>query len=126
MISISELAAATNRRPSAIRYYEELGLLTEAGRVAGRRQYEPDALRTIAVIDTAQRAGLSLAEIKTLLRASENDTTSVAVLRDLAERRLPEVNALIDNAVLVREWLEFAARCECPDLDSCCLFDQPA
>jgi MerR family redox-sensitive transcriptional activator SoxR len=120
MISIGELAAATNRRPSAIRYYEELGLLSPAARIGGRRHYEPEAQRTIAVIDTAQRAGLSLAEIRTLLQAS---TESGSVLRQLADRRLPQVTALIQHATLVREWLEAASRCECPDLDSCCLFD---
>jgi MerR family redox-sensitive transcriptional activator SoxR len=120
MISIGELAAATNRRPSAIRYYEELGLLSPAARIGGRRHYAPEARRTIAVIDTAQRAGLSLAEIRTLLQAS---TESGSVLRELADRRLPQVTALIQYATLVREWLEAASQCECPDLDSCCLFD---
>jgi MerR family transcriptional regulator, redox-sensitive transcriptional activator SoxR len=125
MISISDLAAITNRRPSAIRYYEERGLVSAAARVGGRRHYEPDAVRTIAVIDTAQRAGLSLDEIKTLLDASANDSSSVTVLRELAENRLADVTALIDNAMLVRDWLEAASRCECPDLDRCCLFDEP-
>ena len=37
MISISELAAATNRRPLAIRYHEELGLLSPAARIGCRR-----------------------------------------------------------------------------------------
>jgi len=120
LISIGELAAATNRRPSAIRYYEERGLLSPAARVGGRRHYEPAARRTIAVIDTAQRAGLSLAEIRTLLQASSE---SGSVLRELADRRLPEVTALIQHATLVRDWLEAASQCECPDLDSCCLFD---
>jgi MerR family redox-sensitive transcriptional activator SoxR len=123
MISIGELAAVTNRRASAIRYYEELGLLAPAARIGGRRHYEPEALRTIAVIDTAQRAGLSLAEIRTLLRAS---TESGSVLRELADRRLPEVVALIQHATQVRDWLEAASRCECPDLDRCCLFDSDA
>lgn len=120
MISIGELASATNRRPSAIRYYEELGLLSPAGRIGGRRYYEPEARRTIAVIDTAQRAGLSLTDIRTLLQASPD---SGSVLRELADRRLPQISALIERATLVRDWLEAASRCECPDLDSCCLFD---
>ncbi len=124
MISISELAAATSRRPSAIRYYEQLGLLCATARIGGRRHYEPEARRTIAVIDTAQRAGLSLTEIHALLHASAGDTDSASVLRELADRRLPQVTALIDHATLVRDWLETAARCECPDLDSCCLFDE--
>ena len=45
------------------------------------------------------------------------------LLRAVAERRLPELEASIDRATLVREWLECAVRCECPDLEACALFD---
>ena len=123
MISISELAASTGRRPSAIRYYEQQGLLSPAARIGGRRHYHPDARRTIAVIDTARRAGLSLSQIRTLLHASAGNSPAAAVLRELADRRLAEVTALIDNALQVRAWLASAAKCECPELVSCCLFD---
>ena len=54
--------------------------------MSGRRVYGPDTVRTLAVIETGQRAGLSL---------------------------------------VVRGWLESAARCECPSLDECPLFDDP-
>jgi hypothetical protein len=37
-----------------------------------------------------------------------------------------EIAALIERTELVRDWLECAARCECPDLDQCSLFDEPA
>jgi len=32
----------------------------------------------------------------------------------------------IERARIVQRWLEAAARCECPDLDECCLFDEPS
>jgi hypothetical protein len=47
-------------------------------------------------------------------------------LREVASRKLPEVAALIERSELVRGWLELAARCECPDLGQCPLFDDPA
>ena len=94
--------------------------------MAGRRVYGPDTLRTLAVIETGQRAGLTLEEIKALLAASPDDTAAIDRLREVAERKLPEITALIERSLLVREWLECAARCECPSLDQCPLFDDPA
>ena len=43
----------------------------------------------------------------------------------MADRKLPEIAALIERTELVRNWLESAARCECPDLNDCPLFDDP-
>ena len=82
-------------------------------------------MRTLAVIETAQRAGLALDEIKVLLSASPGDPAAVERLREVASRKLPEIAALIERTELVRGWLECAARCECPDLDDCPLFDDP-
>ena len=88
--------------------------------------YDGSAARTLAVIETAQRAGLTLAEIKSLLSASALDMQAIGRLRELAERKLPEIAALIARSELVRDWLECAARCECPALDECPLFEDPA
>jgi DNA-binding transcriptional MerR regulator len=123
LYGIGEIARASGKAPSAIRYYEEIGLLPEPVRVSGRRRYGPDVIRTLAVIETAQRAGLSLAETRLLLRASPDDGAATDRLREVAERKLPEVVALIERAELVRGWLEDAARCICPTLDDCPLFD---
>jgi len=123
-LSIGELSRRTARAPSAIRYYEEIGLLPEPERASGRRRYPEEVVRTLAVIDTAQRAGLTLDEIKLLLDAKPGDREAVEELKRVAERKLPQVDAMIERAVLVREWLDAAARCECPSLDECCLFEQ--
>jgi MerR family transcriptional regulator, redox-sensitive transcriptional activator SoxR len=124
-LSIGEVARRTGRRPSSIRYYEQIGLLPAATRLAGRRVYGPDALRTLAVIETGQRAGLTLQEIKALLAASPDDPAAIERLREVAVRKLPEIAALIEHSLLVRDWLECAARCQCPSLDECPLFDDP-
>jgi MerR family transcriptional regulator, redox-sensitive transcriptional activator SoxR len=124
-MTIGELAQRTGRAPSAIRYYEQIGLLPQPARVSGRRRYGAATLRTLAVIDTGQRAGLALEEIKALLSASPGDKAAVDRLRDIADRKLPEIAALIERSELVRDWLECAARCECPNLDDCPLFDDP-
>lgn len=125
LLTIGELARRTGRRASAIRYYEEIGVLPRPVRISGQRRYEPGSTRALTVIDVAQRAGLELDEIKTLLQAPAGRGEVTERLRVVAERRLPELRATIERAQLVERWLEAAARCECPDLEACCLFDEP-
>ena len=118
---IGEVAERAGVRVSLIRYYESIGLLPVADRVSGQRRYDETVLRRLTVIDVAQRAGLSLDEIRELLDHG-NDAMSVR-LRALAERRLPEIDALIARASRVREWMERAATCGCERIDDCALFD---
>jgi MerR family redox-sensitive transcriptional activator SoxR len=122
-LSIGDVARRAGLRPSTIRYYESIGLLPEPERVAGRRRYSPEVLRTLAVVGTGRRAGLSLDEIRVLLTASNGRGGVSERLREIARRKLPEVDALIERSLLVRTWLEAAADCRCPTLDDCPLFD---
>jgi MerR family transcriptional regulator, redox-sensitive transcriptional activator SoxR len=123
-LSIGEVVRATGKAASAIRYYEEIGLLPDPDRVSGRRRYPPEVVRTLAVIETAQRAGLTLPEVRLLLASSPGDRAAIERLRDVAVRKLPELTALIERTELVRGWLEAAARCDCPTLDDCPLFEE--
>src|SRR5690348_3562763 len=88
-LAIGEVASISGKAPSAIRYYESIGLLPEPVRVSGRRRYPAGVVRSLAVIDTAQRAGLSLDDIRLLLHASAENAKAVEQLREVAERRLP-------------------------------------
>jgi MerR family redox-sensitive transcriptional activator SoxR len=118
---IGEVARRAGVRVSLIRYYEEIGLLPEPPRVSGQRRYDESVLRRLAVVDVAQRAGLSLDEIRELLEHG-NDPMSER-LRELAERRLPEIDALIERAQRVRTWMQAATACDCERIDDCALFD---
>jgi MerR family redox-sensitive transcriptional activator SoxR len=120
---IGEVARRAGIRPSAIRYYESIGLLPEPERTSGRRRYPPEILRTLSIIGAAQRAGLSLDDVRELLAASSGNGRVSERLRTIARRKLPEVDALIERALLVRSWLEAAADCRCPTLEDCPLFD---
>jgi MerR family transcriptional regulator, redox-sensitive transcriptional activator SoxR len=125
VLTIGDVARMTGRAASSIRYYERIGLIPAPARISGRRRYPRTVLRTLAIIDTAQRAGLTLEEIRLLLMASPGDATAAERLRQVATRKLPEVRALIERAELVRGWLEAAADCTCPSLEDCPLFDEP-
>jgi MerR family redox-sensitive transcriptional activator SoxR len=120
-LRIGQVAERAGVRVSLIRYYEEIGLLPEPERVSGQRRYDESVLRRLAVIDVAQRAGLALDEIKELVEHG-NDPMSDR-LRELAARRLPEIDALIDRAQRVRRWLQDASGCGCARIDDCALFD---
>ena len=125
LLTIGEVARSTGRATSSIRYYEAIGLIPEPVRVNGRRRYRPEIIRTLAVVETAQRAGLDLDEIRLLLDASPGNAAAAERLREVAERKLPELRALIERTELVVGWLEDAACCTCPSLDDCPLFDEP-
>jgi MerR family transcriptional regulator, redox-sensitive transcriptional activator SoxR len=120
-LRIGEVARAAGVRKSRLRYYEAEGLIPPAPRVSGQRRYDASVLRRLAVIDVAQRAGLSLEEIRELLEIGSDPFSPR--LRELAERRLPEVERLITRATQMRAWLESATRCECVSVDECALFD---
>ena len=94
--------------------------------MSGRRRYSPEIVRTLGIADTAQRAGLSLEEIRLLLAASPEDQLAIDRLREVAQRKLPELTEAIARAEVARRWLEDAARCHCPTLDDCPLFAEPA
>jgi DNA-binding transcriptional MerR regulator len=67
-MKIGELARASGIAASRIRFYEASGLLEPARRQAnGYREYGPEALTRLAIIDRAQRAGFALDEIRALL-----------------------------------------------------------
>jgi MerR family transcriptional regulator, redox-sensitive transcriptional activator SoxR len=121
---IGEAARRAGVRVSLIRYYEEIGLLPEPERVSGQRRYDETVLRRLAVIDVAQRAGLSLEEIRELVHHGSDPLSGR--LREIAERRLPEIDALIARAERVRTWLEAATGCGCQSVDECALFDGDA
>jgi MerR family redox-sensitive transcriptional activator SoxR len=125
LLQIGDVARASGKSASSIRYYERIGLIPAPGRVSGRRRYPRAVLRTLAIIGTAQRAGLTLDEIRPLLAEPPGDPAVSERLRQVATRKVPEVSALMERAELVRRWLEAAAGCTCPSLDDCQLFDEP-
>jgi MerR family redox-sensitive transcriptional activator SoxR len=123
-LRIGEVAERAGVNTSLIRYYERVGLLPQPDRVSGQRRYDNAVLRRLAVIDVAQRAGLSLDEIRGLLDIGTDPLSNH--LQDLARDKLPEIDALIARAEQVRAWLIAATGCECQSVDDCALFDEGA
>ena len=122
-LTIGELARQAGLKTSAIRYYESVGLLPEPARESGQRRYGGDTLRRLQVIDVAKRAGFSLEEARVLLATGDGGPPAHARLRELADRKLPEVDELIARAQAIRAWLLTARGCTCETLDVCALFE---
>jgi len=118
-LSIGEIAARAGIATSAIRYYEDAGVLPQPERANGRRRYAPDVLTRLAVVRMAQEAGFTVAEIATLLNGFDPDTTAAARWRALAERKITEIDAQIARAQVMRRVLDQSLRCDCLTLDQC-------
>ena len=97
-LSIGAVAARAGVNPSAIRYYERIGILPEPERHAGRRRYTEATIRRLEVIGVAKRAGFSLDDSRLLLATGDDGTPAHEQIRELARRKLPEVRALIERA----------------------------
>jgi MerR family transcriptional regulator, redox-sensitive transcriptional activator SoxR len=120
-LTIGQVADRAGVNSSAIRYYESVGLLPKPERVSGQRRYGEDTVDRLGLIAAAQEAGFTLDEIADLLRSSDEGHASDQ-MRDLARRKLPDVEALIDRAQRMKRWLEVASDCGCSTLEACALF----
>jgi DNA-binding transcriptional MerR regulator len=115
-LSISDVAAASGLRPSALRYYEEAGLITPAGRRGGRRIYRPDVLSRLALVALAQEVGFTVPEIAALLGGHAHDKER---WREMADRKLGEIDLQMERLQAMKRLLRAAAACECSGVDAC-------
>lgn len=118
-LRITEVARRAAIRPSAIRYYESVGLLHPPLRVNGTRRYDAGILQRLAIIATAQRMGFTIAEIDTLLNGFNAETPAWARWQILARDKLPEIEALICHAQGMKRLLEASLACDCLTLEEC-------
>jgi MerR family redox-sensitive transcriptional activator SoxR len=125
-LTIGQLAEQFGLNTSAIRYYERVGVLPPPVREGGQRRYGAEAVKRMAVLETAKRAGFTLEESRLLLERTEAGSPTFEALRELADRKLPEVDSLIARAQAMRGWLLAAADCSCTTFDACALFDTGA
>jgi MerR family transcriptional regulator, redox-sensitive transcriptional activator SoxR len=123
-LTIGQVAARAGVNVSAIRYYERNGLVPEPERVSGQRRYTDEAVQRLGIIDAAKQAGFSLGEVRLLLDSVDEGAPAHEQLQALARRKLPEVEALIARAQIMRQWLLTATACGCDTLDSCALFGE--
>jgi MerR family transcriptional regulator, redox-sensitive transcriptional activator SoxR len=120
LLTISEVARQVGLKPSAIRYYERLGLLPRADRFSGQRRYDRTILYRLAVVQRARQAGFTLEEIKALFVGFTEGTRADARWRRLADRKLIALKELAERIATMQALLErLKADCHCKTLEIC-------
>jgi MerR family redox-sensitive transcriptional activator SoxR len=120
-LSIGEVARRTGTRPSALRYYEEVGILPSPARVSGRRIYDAAAIQRIDVLRFAQQAGFTLDEIRTLFNGFDAQTPLSARWQSLARVKLQELDLLAKGIRKMRRVIELGLKCGCMRVEDCSL-----
>ena len=117
-LSIGDVAAATGLHASAIRYYEDAGILPKPDRVSGKRRYHPDTIDRLMLIRFCSRLGMRLTDIRGLL-TTPRGTRAKEYWRRLVDGKLDEIAGLINAARGVERILRESRDCDCVTLESC-------
>lgn len=123
-ITIGQLATRTGAAASALRFYEEQGLIASRRTAGNQRRYDRATVRRVSVIRAAKAVGLSLEEIAGALGALPRDRTPTKrdwegmsrTWRDRLDRQIAAMERLRTN-------LTGCIGCGCLSLRSCALFN---
>ena len=119
-LTISQVARQIRLRPSAIRYYERIGLLPPAERVSGQRRYDATVLYRLAIIQRARQLGFTLSEIRHLFFGFRDVIRASERWRTFSQRKLEELDQLMDGIRAVQRVLRrLMTKCRCDTLDQC-------
>jgi DNA-binding transcriptional MerR regulator len=118
-ISIIQVTQQTSLPPSTLRYYEELGLIRSTRRIAGRRQYDESVLQKLALIQTGQQAGFTLAELSILLNNVLDPQPDSRGWHALIERKLKEMDERMRNIESMKRLLSDIMDCDDATLAEC-------
>jgi MerR family copper efflux transcriptional regulator len=124
-MNIGQAAEASGVTAKMIRYYESIGLISEAGRTdSGYRQYTDTEVQTLRFIKRSRDLGFSIARIKTLLGLWEDRGRKSSDVKKLARQYIAELDQDIEKLQTIRNQLEHLAHCchgdnrpDCPILD---------
>ncbi len=118
-LEIGEVARRAGIATSAIRYYENEGLIPRPARRSGRRVYGAEIIDRLALIEVAKGGGFTIAEIKRLLGGFAGRAPPGQRWRTLAEGKLRELDHRISEAQSMKAVLQTLMRCECPTIEDC-------
>ena len=118
LLDIGEVCERTGVRASALRYYEDVGLISSAARHGLRRQFGPEVLVQLKLIALCQGAGFSLADIAGMFGTGGTPALDRAALH----RRADEIDRQIGELTALRETLRHVAECPAPSHMECPTF----
>jgi DNA-binding transcriptional MerR regulator len=120
LLGIGELARRAGVTTSALRYYEEVGLLPAPTRISGKRRYPESAAGLVAAILLYSDAGFTLAEQRALMATHAGPSGD---RRQLMQRKLAELDEQIAVAQAARDAISHGLRCAHEDITQCPNFD---
>lgn len=115
-LTIGEVARRSGIASTALRYYEQIGLIPRPVRIGGQRRYDASVLTRLEVIGLCKGAGFALDDISLLFA---DDAPGRPVSRGLAETKLAEIDAQMAALARARTVIEWGMRCRCPSIDTC-------
>ncbi|WP_165975081.1 MerR family transcriptional regulator [Nonomuraea deserti] len=119
MLTIGELASRTGVATSALRYWEELGLLPAPARVSGQRRYPPSAVGQVGLVIVLRGVGFTLREVKAFITARSPAGDG---WRELYRRKLTELDQRIAQAQVARTAIVHGLACPHEDISECPTF----
>lgn len=124
LLTIGDMAARSGLAPSALRYYERLGLIHSVRTGGNQRRYQRAELRRVAFIRVSQQVGVSLDEIRAALASLPDGRVPTradwARLSAGWHHRLEERIALLER---LRDNLSGCIGCGCLSLQKCTLYN---
>jgi MerR family redox-sensitive transcriptional activator SoxR len=112
-MSIGEVARRAGIRPSAIRYYERMGVLPPARLVSTKRRYTADIFPRLTLIKIAQQAGFTVEEMRLVLNSQQGDAgSSPGGWRVLVQKKLGELETRMRQLETMQYILREALRQE--------------
>jgi len=123
-LTIGEVAERSGVATSALRYYEDRNLISSERTEGNQRRYKRAVLRTVSVIQAAQKVGVSLEEIGLALDGlHDRRTPTKADWSKLARGWRSSLDARIQELETLRDELSDCIGCGCLSLRSCALFN---
>ncbi len=121
-LTVGQLSARSGVATSALRYYEDLGLIASERSAGNQRRYAHATLRRVAFIRSAQRVGLTLDEVaEALATLPEGRTPTKADWSRLSRSWRPRIDAQIERLERLRDRLDSCIGCGCLSLKTCAL-----
>lgn len=118
-LAISDVARVFGLRTSAIRYYEQIGILPPPARKNGQRRYDRSVLHRLAVLQRARETGFTLEEIRELFFGFPPGTPPPKRWRRLSDQKIAELRNRMRQLKTMETLLSRLKNCHCTALDEC-------
>ncbi len=120
LLDIGEVCEKAGIRPSALRYYEEIGLIASVTRNGLRRQFAPDIITQLALISMGKSAGFSLEDIAGMFGPRGQPDLP----RETLHQKADELDRQLAELKVMRDLVRHVADCPAPSHMECPTFQR--